>query len=186
MNIEQQEIINHALSSKENLHIAVAVGKTYNELREFLIREFSKYLEQKLKEKEWETNFSYWNDKPLGSYSGFTVRKENWQKNIVIALEPQTKGEANYIIGIIGKKSNVAEPLRKDLFNKCNEVISHGSQSAGWIWYKYVLDEYRNFDNADTLFTLYEKEKFAAYLLAEIEKLGDVVDSELVKINPLY
>ncbi len=186
MNIEQQEIINHALSSKENLHIAVAVGKTYNELREFLIREFSKYLEQKLKEKEWETNFSWWNNKPLGSRTGFSSRKETWPENIVIALEPQMAGVSDYILVIIGKKANIAEPLRKDIFNRCNESVNLGGQNSDWIWSKYLPEEYRNFDNADTLFALYEKEKFAAYLLAEIEKLGVVVDGELLKIVPLY
>ena len=180
MNIEQQEIINHALISKENLHIALAVGKSYDTLRELLIRNFAKYLEQKLKEKEWETNFSWWNNKPFGKSTGFMCRKESWPNNIKIYTE-STDGQTNYYVGVFDEKNDVVDYSRNDIFNKCNESISQGSKSSGYIWRKYLPDEYRNFDNADTFFALNKKEAFSAYLLAEIEALGAVVDSELAK-----
>lgn len=182
MNIEQQEIVNHALSSKENLQVALAVGGAYDELKKKIIKDFSAYLESLLKDLGFETDFSDWNNRTLIGYTGFSCYKSNWHEGVNIRVEAQNGGYYNYIFGLKDNGRLTNSQIRSNVFNKCNNALNcNGSKSPPWIWYKNLPTEYQNFANADTLFALYEKEKFAAYLQAEIEKLAAVLDSEFAK-----
>ena len=182
MNIEQQEIINHALSSKENLEVALAVCGSYDELKKKIIKDFSAYLEHLLKDLGFETDFSDWNNRTLGSYTGFSCYKSNWHEGVKIRVEAQNGGYYNYIFGLKDNGRLNNSQTRSNVFNKCNNALNcNGSKSPPWIWYKNLPNEYKDFDNAKTFFALHDKKVFADYLLAEIEKLGAVLDSELAK-----
>ena len=182
MDIEQQEIVNHALSNKENLQVALAVCGAYNELKKEIIKNFSVYLEPLLVDFGFETDFSDWNNRTLGSYTGFFCYKSNWHKGVKIRVEAQTGGCKDYIFGLNDVNKFADNQTRSNLFNKCNNALNcNGKKSPNWVWYKDLPNEYQNFDKTVTLFALYEKEKFAAYLLTEIKKLGAVLDSEIAK-----
>ncbi len=180
MDIQQQEIINHALSSTENLNIMISVGQAYAKWRELLVKNLSNYLEEKLKAQKWETNFT-WSKAPLANYTGFTCRKEHWPAHLQIVFEAQLGGDKDYIIGIVGQKEN--KLMIMSLFNQCNVEMGNGKQKGSWMWYRSPPSKYCNFDTADTLFLLHEKYEFADYLLSEIDQLAKVIDSILGETN---
>ena len=182
MNIEQHEIINHALSSNENLQVALAVCGAYEELKKKIIKDFSVYLESLLVEFGVESDFSDWRNRTLEPYTGFLCYKLNWHEGVKIKVEAQTGGYNKYIIGLNDRNRLTDSQTKGIFYNKCNNAFNcTGLKSPDWIWYIYLPDEYRNFDNAKTFFALHEKKVFAAYLLTEIKKLGAVLDSEFPK-----
>ena len=179
MDIEQQEIVNHALSSKENLQVAVAVCGAYNELKKKIIKDFSAHLEHLLLELGFETDFSDWNNRSLDYYTGFSCYKLNWPKGMEIRVEAQNGGFYNYIIGVKDKNILVDSQFSEILFNKCNEVLKTvGGKSKVWPWYKNLLDRYRSFEK-EPLLVIYEKNEFSQYLLSEINGIAKVVENEL-------
>ncbi len=183
MNIQQQEIINHAFSSKENLHLAICVGQAYDELREKIIRGLSAYIESALKDKGWETNFTQantrrlWNTSPLANYTGFICYRKSWPENLHIGVESES---GNYIIGINVVQGSLSDNLRNSLSHSCNTNIGVGTtKNPNWPWHRRLSEKYVNFNDAETLLLLHEKQEFLDYLFSEIELIESIVDLAL-------
>ena len=176
MTIQQNEIISHALSNASNLELTLMIGQSYDTLRCTLIQNFASYFQDKLQSSGWETNFKWWLEAPLGSYTGFYCRRKNWPPQLQLLVESKgTTGQ--YIYGVLKDTNTLAHEL---FVNHLNQVKGKGKQDKTWAWYQDLSSRFYDFTQKETLCLLYEKAEFAEYLLAEIESLGSLIDEALL------
>lgn len=183
MNLYQNEIIEHAKKSAQNMRVAIEVGLSFEKLRETLIHDFAMAMEERLKKENWEEiDIKRWIDagECNKKYAGITFRKSHWPLNIFVKIEARSTGSRDYICGVTVPPKNsgtVDGPTREAIMARLNKTIGAGSLSPSWPWYQDLKSNYKNFNQKETIMALYEKENMLNDLINDIEEIEKALDS---------
>ena len=179
MNLYQNEIIEHAKKSDQNMRVAILAGFSFMELRNSLIRDFANAMMQELKKYDWdEVDIHWWLNEPIGTLTGMACRQNCWPKDVRVMIEAQNGGLRGYIFGVKAEKGKVKEEDRVFIADALNKSFSIGKPSTDWWpWYRDLDNCYRNFDSEETLMALYRRDTMLNDLVGDIERIRKILDS---------
>jgi hypothetical protein len=181
--VEIDAVIAAARKSREFMHSALRVGLAFGELRNAVIRDFADELNLALSDGVRVVDVQAWRDRPSASYSGFTVRHPGWPAGLEVAVEAQSGGVNDYILGVVArnraKRNNeppfFSEEFRNAISKATTTRLGGGSSSDGWAWYQYVDKEWRSFSTATALDALVEKNQLINYLVTKITMMEEAI-----------
>lgn len=175
-NLYQDEIIKHANESEANFRVAIQAGLAFDELRNKLIREFFHALKVKMElDTNWEVDTSEVEKLPMKSAVITKFRKSDWIENVYIALQPQSGGVNEYVVGVLASKEGVGAELWQKIRDILNRELGEGKRDS-WPWFQYLNENFRDFNNPKTLMELYRKVAMCDALATRINEIGMVAD----------
>lgn len=180
-----EEIIKHAKLNRQNMEAALQVGLVFGDLRKTLIRDFANYFKECCAGTSLSTiDVSGWRDRPTGAWTGMSYKEDNWLPHCMIKVEARIGGIKQFIFGIHtgdpNTRDHIDESHKKKIYETLNNECGQGKQDDYWAWYQDVDDNYRNFNNFDTLIKLYDKSKMAEYYLEKLSGLKDAIEKKLL------
>ena len=174
---EKKLFVKYSMENEEQLKLSINISNSFWHLRKEIIKEkFIEPLEKSIKESFPEEEWEYANtmkDKnknySFSQWSGFYFSKKNWNKNIRIAFELQSKNATNPIIGVTGDDEFKIECLYKKMITE----YKNGKSSSNWNYYTEI-EGYQNWFSEDVLIKMYNGEA-AKYFVKELKTIKDIV-----------
>ena len=155
---ETDVIINHALSTKDNLSVAIKVGLAFHSLKARIISDFLHRLESEVLAAlggHWTAGVE--SDEWLGLW----IQKETWPEEKTIGvLSDNTVGKNIYfwvtkLEGYECVAGNALLDVDEALKSKLDELVGKGTSNTGSAWWMYS-PRLRNWDSEEALLALAE------------------------------
>lgn len=180
MNVNELDIIvEHSLSSIQNLDTALSIHAAYDAIRHRVVSEAVTAIEAHLHtmpfDKELEIEDMGFKLNPIPGHSNLTMRLNTWPSNLSVRLSSDLAGAREVFIGVHDKLngSDFREHLIDRLFPG-----GHSYASYGWQWWYYLEQPLRAWSNKAALLELRNPEvisKLAIDLEAIIKVLDDLL-----------
>jgi len=160
---EADVIADHVFESESNLRITAKLGLAFPKVKERIVREFVQTLALELGSrlgKQWGIENS-WTERPLRADCQIGLAKKPWLDKASIGLTCERTGPS-FLLYFVWRASKHKLLAITDLKQSLDKRFSHGNHysppSGGdTLWWKYVDDHYRDWDNEDMLVTLWKK-----------------------------
>jgi predicted nucleotidyltransferase len=171
----QQIIIDYAFENEDNVKTALQIiYGCQNDIRKKIIIDFLNALERALRDvfpdPEWRVENSL-GENILESNHGVYFAKGQGVESYKIGFYPSSPGPKRFIIGIV--KPPQAQPI-PNLKKAIEERYRPGQANAGWEWWQWIGDGYGDWDNAETLMTLYRQDEAIQYFCDHLKRLKEI------------
>lgn len=175
-------ILDFVLEREENLRMALLLGSVYDDLRIKIIAAFAEDLGKELKKslgQGWTVDVAPLMREPLARFTGFSVAKTTWSDRYGIWVEAQKQGAREFVMGVWKKpEANGIDDL-KDLLD---QHYGYGKSNQYWVWWQYVEDRYRNWDDEEVLTEMwFQRRSVIDYFRERIMKIGDLAAPHIDK-----
>lgn len=182
----EKELIIEQSAKKENINAAFAIGSTWPETMQHLIKKLAELVKQSLEvtSGSWEVepDFNYY-----GTDSGFSLyRKGLWSRYRIKCIFEQTSARL-FFCGISKTSSQEPDDYDKQLAKKMDEEFTEKEYpNFNWVWWEYFDAPYDNWSNSSVPWAgIYENGETVNIVTAMVKRAIDCVGSDIDEIEKL-
>ena len=172
---ETELIINHALSTSENLRVAIKVGLAFHSLKARIISDFL----HRLKSEVLADSGNQWtSDVESEGWLGLWIRKKTWpeEKLIGVGSDNTVEKKVNFWVHRFGRDpENALIDFDEALKTELDEQVGKGNSSKNSAWWMFSA-RLRNWDSEEALLALTAPGE-TAYWKRHLLQIAEIVTS---------
>lgn len=177
-------VVEHALSSKRNLGLAIDVALAYGEIHASVLRNGMNEVERLVRSGLDSDDVRIENDfvtDPLGRDAGLYVRRAEWLPGVRVGLEAEGANHRKGFLGVT-RDQNVTHDVPSTA--TLSEALGRpGKTNPWWLWWDYLNEPYLQWDSKEALVRFWSPEsgssEAATYLSDQILWMVKSVDGLL-------